>query len=122
MVEMVWVITVREESRGQFELAFGPGGAWGRLFGRCAGFRGTTLLRDTLHAQRYLVIDIWDTAAQREQALAEYQDEVAALEATFAAWVEERVDLGTFSILAEATVRPHGKAGPARRGGRRPPR
>ena len=47
MVEIVWEFVVREETRGQFELAYGPGGAWSKLFARCLGFRGTTLLRDT---------------------------------------------------------------------------
>ena len=46
MVEIVWEFVVKEEARGQFELAYGPGGAWSKLFARCPGFRGTTLLRD----------------------------------------------------------------------------
>ena len=47
MIEIVWEYVVKEEARGQFELAYGPGGAWSKLFARCPGFRGTTLLRDT---------------------------------------------------------------------------
>ena len=44
MVEIVCEFVVKEETRGQFELAYG--GAWSKLFTRCPGFRGTTVLRD----------------------------------------------------------------------------
>ncbi len=116
MIEIVWEFVVREEARGQFELAFGPGGAWSNLFARCSGFRGTTVLRDMENPGRYLAIDLWDTEAQREQALAERQAEYADLEAAFAEWVESRTEVGVFTVLAEATVRPRGRTG---RGGRR---
>jgi hypothetical protein len=34
MIEIVWEFVVKEEARGQFELAYGPGGAWSKLFAR----------------------------------------------------------------------------------------
>ena len=111
MVEIVWECVVKDEARGQFELAYGPGGAWSQLFGRCPGFRGTTLLRDTQNPRRYLTIDFWDTAAQREQALAESAAEYADLEAAFGEWIESKTEVGIFSVLAEATVRPRGRTG-----------
>jgi len=127
MVEIVWEFVVKEEARGQFELAYGPGGAWSELFARCPGFRGTTLLRDTRDRRRYLAIDLWDTEAHREQMLAERQAEYSELEAAFAGWVESRTEVGVFRVLAEATVRPRGRArrsaaGEAGRRGRRTPR
>jgi heme-degrading monooxygenase HmoA len=124
MIEMVWEFVVKEEARGQFELAYGPGGVWSNLFGECPGFRGTTLLRDTKNLRRYLVIDLWDTEAQREQALAECEAEYANLETDFADWTESKTEVGIFRVQAEATVRPRGrvrrsKPGEARRRGRR---
>jgi heme-degrading monooxygenase HmoA len=116
MVEIVWEFVVKEEARGQFELAYGPGGAWGELFARQPGFRGTTLLRDAKRARRYLTIDLWETEAQREQALAEERAEYASLEAAFAQWTESRREVGVFRVVAEATVRPRGR--PRRRGRR----
>jgi heme-degrading monooxygenase HmoA len=116
MVEIVWEFVVKEEARGQFELAFGPGGAWSNLFGRYPGFRGTTLLRDTENPRRYLLIDLWETGAQREQVLAERQAEYSNLEAAFAEWTEARTEVGIFSVLAEATVRPRGRAGRTKAG------
>ncbi|MDH7485442.1 MAG: antibiotic biosynthesis monooxygenase [Anaerolineae bacterium] len=111
MVEIVWEFVVREEARGQFELAYGPGGAWSRLFARCPGFRGLTLLRDVRNPRRYLAIELWETEAQREQALAEARAGYAELNAALADWSESRTELGAFRVLAEATVRPPGGAG-----------
>jgi hypothetical protein len=56
--------------------------------------------------------------------LVEREAEVASLEAAFDEWTESRAELGTFRVMAEATVRPrgrarHGKAGEAGRRGRR---
>jgi hypothetical protein len=119
MVEIVWECVVKDEARGQFELAYGPGGAWSQLFGRCPGFRGTTLLRDTQNPRRYLTIDFWDTGAQQEQALAESEAEYADLEAAFSEWTESRTEVGVFGVLGQATVRARGTVGRARRSSRR---
>jgi len=119
MIEILREFIVKEEARGWFELAFGPGGAWSKLFDRCPGYRGTTLLRDTVNPCRYLVVDFWDTANQREQVLADRAEEYAELEANFAQWTEGVTALGIFKGLAQATVRPvgrirRGKAGKSR--------
>lgn len=90
---------------------YGPGGTWSKLFARCQGFRGTTVLRDTNNPRRYLTIDLWETEAQREQALAERKAEYSDLETTLDKWTESRIEMGTFRMLAEATVRPRDKAG-----------
>jgi heme-degrading monooxygenase HmoA len=124
MIEIIWAFVVKEEAQGQFELAYGPGGAWSKLFARCPGFRGTTLLRDTKNPQQYLTIDLWDTLAQREQVLAEREAEYADLDAAFADWTESKTEVGIFRVLAEATVPPssrsrRSKAGEARRRRRR---
>jgi heme-degrading monooxygenase HmoA len=124
MVEVVWEFVVKEETRGQFELAYGPGGAWDKLFARHPGFRGTSVLRDTKNPRRYLTIDLWETEGQREQALAESKAEYSDLEAAFGEWAESKTEVGIFSVLAEATVRPRSrteksKAGAARRSSRR---
>jgi heme-degrading monooxygenase HmoA len=111
MIEIIWEFVVKEEARGQFELAYGPGGAWSKLFGQSSGFRGTTLLRDTQNPRRYLTFDFWDSAAQREQALGEHAEEYARLDAAFADWTESEAELGAFVLLAEATVRPRPRAG-----------
>jgi heme-degrading monooxygenase HmoA len=110
MIEIVWEFVVKEDAQGQFELAYGPGGAWSKLFATGPGFRGTTMLHDTKNLQRYLVIDLWDTLAQREQILAERKNEYSDLNADFAEWTESKTDVGIFRVRVESTVRPRGRA------------
>ena len=117
MIEVVNEYVVKEEARGQFELAYGPGGAWSKLFARCPGYQGTTLLRDTENPRRYMSFDFSDTLEQREQALAERQSEYADLDAVLAGWTDSKTELGIFRTLAEAKVQPRGRA---RRKSRRP--
>jgi hypothetical protein len=116
MVEIIWEFVVKEGARGQFELAYGPGGAWSKLFARSEGFRGISLLRDVRNPRRYLAVDVWDTAVLREQALAEQMAGYSSLDASLADWTEARTEVGTFSMRAEAAVRPHSATGRARSG------
>jgi heme-degrading monooxygenase HmoA len=110
MIEIVWEFVIKEEARGQFELTYGPGGAWSKLFARSPGFRGTTLLRDVKNPQRYLTIDLWDTEVQRAQLLTERKDEYAKLHATIGDWSESMTEVGMFRAMAEATVYPRGRS------------
>ena len=110
MIEIVRELVVKEHARGQFELAYGPGGAWSNLMARCPGFHGTTVLRDAVNPGRYLTIDIWDTLADRDRMLEERVAEHASLDATIAGWTESSTEVGVFRALAEATVRPRGTA------------
>lgn len=111
MVEIVWEIVVRDQARGQFELAFGPGGAWSKLFAKSPGFMGTTLMRDLKNSRRYLVVELWNDEAGRDKSITEQQTAYTDLEAVFDEWTESKIELGIFSVRADATVRPRGKAG-----------
>lgn len=119
MIEVIWEFVVKEEFRGQFELAYGPGGAWSKLFGRAPGFRGTTLLRDAKNPRRYVTVDVWDSEGDRTRALEEQAKEYSRLDADFAEWTEAERELGIFRMLAEAAVRPRGGYRSRRPSGRR---
>ena len=121
MLEIISEFVIKEQAIGQFELAFGPGGAWSKLFSGCDGYRGTTVLRDQDEPQRYLVVDLWEERDQQIQAITEHPAEYADLQIDFAAWCESTAALGAFSVLAQATVRPRGRSRDTRRRGRRVP-
>ncbi len=122
MIQVLWEFVVKEEARGRFELVYGPGGEWSKLFARSEGFRGTTLLQDTANPRRYLTIDVWDTEVERNQLLAERKEQVQSLDDTCTEWTDSEADLGTFRILAKATVRPYpGRRRATRRQPRQPP-
>lgn len=106
MIQVLWEFVVEKGAQGQFELAYGPGGAWSDLFSKAPGFRGTTLLRDADNPQRYISIDLWESRALRAQALADHEKAYADLDSSFAEWTESETELGVFEALSQATVRP----------------
>jgi len=114
MIQIAWRYEVKQESRGKFELAYGPGGAWSTLFARAPGYRGTALLRDTENPRSYLTIDAWDTEEHHQDFLDQHQEEYAALDAAFSELVDSEVKVGAYKLLAEATVRPTPRSGSRR--------
>jgi heme-degrading monooxygenase HmoA len=106
MIEIISEFVVKDEKRGQFELAYGPGGLWSKLFARAHGFRGTTLLRDVENPRKYLTIDLWNSLAHWEQVLAGILDDYSDLETSFSDLVESKTEVGIFRVLAEGTVHP----------------
>lgn len=109
MIEIIWEYIVKEEALGQFELAYGPGGAWSGLFSRSPGFRGLTLLRDAERPCRFLSVDVWDSIEHRERALAEHGADYAKLDSSFAKWTDSETELGVFVVRGGAGVRPLGR-------------
>ena len=109
MVEIVWEFIVKDGAQGKFELVFGPGGAWGNLYAPCLGFRGTTVMRDTGDPRRYLAVEVWDTEVQRDASHVGNKTQAAVLETTLDQLTVSRTEIGTFSVLAQAGVRPLGK-------------
>jgi len=111
MVEIIWEYKVRDQSRGQFELAFGPGGAWSRIFAGAPGFRGITLLRDIGEMGRYLAIELWNSESDRDNSISEDNLDYVDLMTNFESWIKSKVQVGIFRVLAEATIRPKAKFG-----------
>ena len=111
MVEIIWEYIVRDQSRGQFELTFGPGGAWSRIFTGALGFRGITLLRDLEDMGRYLAIELWNSEIDRDNSISEDNLDYMDLMTNLDTWTESKAQVGTFRVLAEATIRPKAKSG-----------
>jgi heme-degrading monooxygenase HmoA len=59
MFVVVWQFEIAEEKMAAFEAAYGPEGAWARLFRNSPGYQGTELLHDAYMAGTYLTIDRW---------------------------------------------------------------
>jgi len=77
MFVVVWQFEIAEEKIAEFEAAYGPEGAWTRLFRLSSDYKGTELLRDAFVSGNYLTIDRWSTEqafrAFRKQHDAEYE-------------------------------------------------
>ena len=124
MIQIIWEFVVKADAIGQFEQAYGPGGAWVRLFRAHPGFRGTTLLRDNENPRRYVTIDHWGTAAHRKRMMAMAKTRYSDLDQAFADLTESEDEIGTFTGPAIAmplrrTTERRRKAGGVHRRSRR---
>lgn len=73
MIALVFRYEARDAEA--FERAYGPEGEWAQFFRHGRGYIGTELLRDVEEADRYLVIDRWESADAYNAFLAEHDDE-----------------------------------------------
>ena len=106
MLEFIREYIVNEAAQGHFVLAYGPGGAWSRLFMDCDGFRGITVLQDRIQKLRYITFEIWDSETHREQALIHCAGDYTKLQNDLNSWTSSITEVGQFNMLAQATVRP----------------
>ena len=67
MFVTLWVFEVKSGSEELFEAAYGPEGAWVKLFRRDKRYLGTRLLRDVGAARVYVTIDTWESWAAYEE-------------------------------------------------------
>jgi heme-degrading monooxygenase HmoA len=115
MIRVIWEFVVKADAIGQFEQAYGPGGAWARLFKAHPGFRGTTLLRDNENPRRYFTIDHWETAAHRRRMMATAKARYSDLDQAFADLTESEDEIGTFTepviAMPRGTTQRRRKAG-----------
>jgi heme-degrading monooxygenase HmoA len=73
MIALVFRYDVRDPE--EFARVYGPNGEWAQFFRRGEGFIGTELLEDVDEADRYLVIDRWESADAYNAFLAAFADE-----------------------------------------------
>jgi heme-degrading monooxygenase HmoA len=59
MFVVVWQFEIAEDKVPAFEAAYGPEGAWAKLFRTSPEHQGTELLRDAYIPGNYLTIDRW---------------------------------------------------------------
>ncbi len=73
MIALVFSYEVRDAPA--FEQVYGPDGEWAQFFRQGAGYIGTELLRDLEEADRYMVIDRWESIEAYNAFIAEHQVE-----------------------------------------------
>lgn len=61
MFVVLWEFEVKPGSEERFQSAYGPQGAWVRLFQRDPHFRGSQLQRDPDRSLYFFTLDIWDS-------------------------------------------------------------
>ena len=77
---VVWQFQPKPGSEQRFEEAYGPRGAWARLFATGDGFIRTDLTNDLNNSTRYLTLDFWTTKEAYKAFRARHAAEYAAID------------------------------------------
>ena len=97
---LVWDFFVRRSFESRFERAYGPAGAWAKLFARSKGYRGTELFRDERRRGRYVTVDTWSSRAAYDAFRRAHRRQYEKLDRRFAAWTVRETSLGSFLGIA----------------------
>lgn len=92
----IWEFHIKPEARSQFERIYGSEGDWAQLFRRSSDYRGTTLLHDRDHPDRYLTLDYWTSREALQQFKRDHQADYAALDKRCENLTTKEVFVGDF--------------------------
>jgi heme-degrading monooxygenase HmoA len=98
VIAILWRYRVPAAAAPAFEAAYGPAGAWAKLFAQAEGFVRLELLRDGEGA--YATVDYWTDLAHFEAFMRAYGEGYARLDAECEALAEAEERVGVFDVLA----------------------
>ena len=99
MVAVVWQFDIRPEMAADFERLYGADGDWTKLSRRSRSFLGSSFLRDIGTESRYLLVEYWGEMVVYEKHLADFGDELHALETERERLVDRMETIGVFTAL-----------------------
>lgn len=95
----VWEFFVKPEKDAEFREYYGATGRWVQLFRNGSGYRGTDLLQDLEHANRYVTVDHWQSQEAYTAFREHFAAELWALDEVCESLTERETQLGTFRTL-----------------------
>ena len=99
MYIIVWEYKVKPECATEFEIAYGGGGEWVRLFTGAQGYLGTHLLCDAANPMRYLTLDLWSSETDYKTFRDSKQEEYTRIDQHCDQLIEKETSLGVFTKL-----------------------
>jgi hypothetical protein len=99
LVAVVWQFEIRAGGAEEFERLYGADGDWTKLSRQSRSFLGSSFLRDIGAESRYLLVEYWGEMMVYEKHLADFGDEVRALEQQRERLVERMETVGVFTAL-----------------------
>jgi hypothetical protein len=99
VVAVVWQLMVDGQRDTEFERFYGADGEWTKLSRRSRSFLGSSFLKDLAAPGRYLLIEYWSEMLVYEKHVADFDDEIKALEARRGEFTTSVESLGVFSAL-----------------------
>ncbi|MDG2538206.1 antibiotic biosynthesis monooxygenase [Dyella jiangningensis] len=97
--DIVWEFRPAAERALEFEQAYGPEGAWVRLFRHAPGFIETRLLRDTEEPTRYLTVDRWESRHAFDDFKRRFATEYRTLDVQLEGLARSETRLGAFDTM-----------------------
>jgi heme-degrading monooxygenase HmoA len=98
MFVVVWQFEIAEEKLAAFEAAYGPEGAWSKLFRSSGEYLGTELLRDAYIPGSYLTIDRWASEAAFRAFRKDHDAEYEALDRACDALTSRETRIGAYTV------------------------
>jgi len=99
VVAVVWQFQIRPGSDEEFERFYGADGDWTKLSRRSRSFLGSSFLRDIAVDGRYLLVEYWGEMVVYEKHLADFSEQLTALEQERERLVERMETIGVFTAL-----------------------
>ena len=95
----IWEFLVPREAQPEFEVRYGPGGSWARLFRRSPDYLRTELVKDLTQPGRYLTLDYWANGDALHRFKAAHLQAYVELDHACAHLTEKESFLGDFAPL-----------------------
>jgi len=99
VVAVVWQFEIRPGAVEEFERFYGADGDWTKLSRRSRSFLGSSFLRDIGSESRYLLVEYWGEMVVYEKHVADFSDEMVALERERERLVVRMDTVGVFTAL-----------------------
>ena len=100
MFVALWEYEVKPGDEERFEKAYGPDGAWVRLFRSDANYRETRLVRDVIRTAVYLTLDFWSSREDYEKFMAEHRAEYRAIDESTEHLTKNERRIGWYELVA----------------------
>ena len=97
---VVWEFWVRPGAEAEFEWAYGPSGAWVKLFSGDPAYSGTRLVRDEKQTRRYLTVDSWAGSAEYEAFRKQHEADYEAIDRECEGLTERETEIGRFQEVS----------------------
>jgi heme-degrading monooxygenase HmoA len=97
MFVVVWQFEIAEEKIAAFEAAYGPEGAWARLFHTSPNYLGTELLRDAYIPGAYLTVDRWTSEQDFRAFRKDHDPEYETLDRSCDALTSRETRIGAYT-------------------------
>jgi heme-degrading monooxygenase HmoA len=98
MFVVVWQFEIAEDKIAGFEAAYGPDGAWAKLFRSSPDYRGTELLRDAYIPGAYLTIDRWSSEDAFRAFRKAHDADYETLDRTCDALTSRETRIGAYTV------------------------